>query len=154
MIELSRLKGELVKTPRATPPPDDLLREVKKVVASCANTQEDKTDDFFFSRETWKACFDFIGHVKKGCVSVKPGFNCCCCSAADGEKSALCCIQGTSKLEGFHEHSRQILPATRSSPLLALCLLALRSSIHGIMEQLNAGCAGRIRRSALPWHCS
>ena len=115
----------LDKIPRAIPPPDALLREVKKVVALCANVRDAKTDEFFFSRETWKAYFDFIGHVKKGCVSDKPGFNYYYYSTTDGEKSTLYCIRGTSKLEGFHKHLRQILPAMHSSPLLALCLLAV-----------------------------
>jgi hypothetical protein len=110
---------------RAIPPPDDLLGEVKKVVSLRANVRDAKTDDSFFSRETWKACHAFVVHIKKGCVSDKPGFNHCCCSAADGEKSTLHCIQGTSKLEGFHKHSRQILATMHSSPLLALRLLAV-----------------------------
>jgi hypothetical protein len=29
-------------------------------------------------------------------------------STTDGEKSTLYCIRGTSKLEGFHKHLRQI----------------------------------------------
>jgi hypothetical protein len=114
----------LDKVPRAIPPPANLLREVKRVVALlCANARDAKTDDLFFSRETWKAYYDFIVHIKKGCVSNKPCLNYYYYLSTDGEKCTLYCIQGTLKLEGFHKHLCQSLPAMHSSPLLAICLL-------------------------------
>lgn len=102
--------------PRSIPPPEILLPRIKRVVDLCANVKDDKTGEVFFSKAAWKQHFNTWTHMEKGCYSDKPGFNYYYFITTKSGNKTLMCVRGTSKLEGFHKHLREILPGFHTAP--------------------------------------
>jgi Arc/MetJ-type ribon-helix-helix transcriptional regulator len=110
---------------RVIPKPDILLRRVKSAILFVANIRCAKLGEPLFSKESWKLYFDFVRHIKYGCVSDMPNFDYYYYTTSRSGKQKLNCVRGTSQLEGFHTHLHDMFRACHASPLLAVCLLAV-----------------------------
>jgi len=105
--------------------PDVLVKTVKECVKFIANIKCAKSGEPLFSKESWKVCFSWLKHMKKGCISDKQGMECHHFASGTNGKQVLHCVRGMSQLEGFHGHLRDILQGSCSLPLLLVCLLAV-----------------------------
>ena len=105
--------------------PDVLVKTVKECVKFIANIKCAKSGEPLFSKESWKVHFSWLKHMKKECISDKLGMECCCFTTGTNGKQVLHCVRGMSQLEGVHRHLQDILQGSCSSPLLAVCLLAV-----------------------------
>jgi len=110
---------------RFIPSPEILEQRFTSVVKFIANIKDNKTTEPLFSKESWKVYHQFLKHIRKGCVSDEANTNYYYFMTKPSGRQVLHCCRGTSQLEGFHRHLRDILKATNSSPLLAVCLLAV-----------------------------
>jgi hypothetical protein len=129
---------------RHVPEPAVLLDRLKEVVLFVANVRCDKSGEPLFSKASWVCYAEWVKHIKRGCVSDKPGFDYYYYTTDSNGKLTLHCVRGTSKLEGFHKHLRTMLSASHSSPLLAFCLMAV------FVHRWNHDCA--VARGLTPEH--
>ena len=84
--------------------PDVLVKTVKECVKFIANIKCTKSGEPLFSKENWKVHFSWLKHMKKGCISDKPGMQHCYFTTRTNGKQVLHCVRGTSQLEGFYRH--------------------------------------------------
>jgi hypothetical protein len=132
---------------RVIPKPDILLGRVKSAILFVANIRCAKSGEPLFSKESWKLYFDFVRHIKRGCVSDMPNFDYYYYTTSMSGKQKLNCVRGTSQLEGFHKHLHDMFRACHASPLLAVCLLAVfvhrwnhdRAVERGLIPERYAG---------------
>jgi hypothetical protein len=132
---------------RVIPEPNILLHRVKSAILFVANVRCAKSGEPLFSKESWKLYFDFVRHIKRGCVSDMPNFDYYYYTTNPSGKQKLHCVRGTSKLEGFHKHLKDMFSACHASPLLAVCLLAVfvhrwnhdRAVERGLIPERYAG---------------
>jgi hypothetical protein len=110
---------------RLIPSPTILEERLTSVVKFIANVKDHKTGEPLFSKESWKVYRQLMTHIRKGCVSDEKNVNYYYYTTKPNGRQVLHCCRGTSQLEGFHRHLRDILKATHSSPLLAVCLLSV-----------------------------
>lgn len=111
--------------PRKMPPPAVLEPRVQRVVDLCANVQDSRTGEIFFSKETWKVHNSVLKSIRLGYASDKPGVDYYYVTSTASGREIIWCVRGTSQLEGFHKHLRQIFPSYHTSSLLSTLLLAL-----------------------------
>ena len=86
-------------------------------------------------------------HVNLGYLVENPGVNYYYYITSESGAKTLMCIRGTSQLEGFHKHLRNIIPGFHSSPRLITCLLAVyvyrwnmdRAVEHGFIPKRYGG---------------
>jgi hypothetical protein len=109
---------------RIIPDPKTLERQFKAVCKFVANVKDAKTGEPLFSKQSWKVYRKTLQHIQKGCLSDESDVNYYYFTTKPNGRKVLHCCRGTSQLEGFHRHLRDILKASFSSPLLAVCLLA------------------------------
>jgi hypothetical protein len=60
---------------RHVPEPAVLLERVKEVVLFVANVRCHKSGEPLFSKASWTCYAEWVKHIRRGCVSDKPGFD-------------------------------------------------------------------------------
>ena len=97
---------------------------MRKVVDLFANCEDAATGKQLFTPKTWRVFRSTIEHIRKGCVSDHPDLNYYFLSKVtkDGRR-VYHSIRGTSQLEGYHHHLRELVAQAGHSPRMLVALL-------------------------------
>jgi len=98
----------------------------------CAHVTDAKTGEIFFSQKSWKEYESVLGHVKHDCLSDPQGVN----LYHKDENSPIRCIRGTSQLECFHAHIRNIFKGYHYNVESSILMVA--KFIHGLNHDRSA----------------
>jgi len=98
------------KVERHVPDPDALVEALEMVRVMFADCEDAETGKLLFCEETHKAFDKLLEHVKKGCLSDKPGVSYYCRAVGrNGKEGPLRSRRGTSQIEALHYHLRRLL---------------------------------------------
>ena len=145
--------------------PAELERAFLAVVETFSGIEDQKTGKKLFGPKAWNLVKKTLHHIRSGCLSDVPGMFYYCERGVDACGIPIMhCIRGTSALEGFHQHIRQLIRGCALSPRLANSLIAvfvhrwnhnLDVKIRGLSDLYDCFCAGWIieeqRRGMEKW---
>ena len=109
---------------RVVPGPDELTEAIQEVVNVLGDAVDDTTGFALFNTRAYNQLKNVLNHVKKGCVSDKPGISLYILQRTDKDGIPVYrCSRGTSALESLHAHIRRALRGYRYTPRVAIAIL-------------------------------
>mmetsp|Transcript_20653 Transcript_20653/g.53367 ORF Transcript_20653/g.53367 Transcript_20653/m.53367 type:complete len:561 (-) Transcript_20653:90-1772(-) len=125
---------------RSIPPPDELEARLIKVIKLCATVKDAATGSMLFSKQTWTVAENLLEHIRLGCLSDCPDtvYYYLVGHTKDGLPKYRC-ARGTSHLEGYHHHLKELAAQHQMTPKLYIAMLRVFNYRWNITQAVNTG---------------